>query len=104
MEAQALEPANPFSQAREKYDEVEDMLRADSTRKMTHSEVEDLLETEGRELLRRLFQAHLDLRSMSEDLSVKVVGADEQERTHRRPRRRTSFANSVRMRRNRLDL
>lgn len=48
---------------------------------VTHAEVEELLEAEGRELLRQLFQDHLDLRAVREERLQRVAGADEVERT-----------------------
>jgi len=48
-----------------------------------HSEVEKLLEAEGREVLRVLFQSHLSLRSEAEPEGV-VVGQDDFARTHAR--------------------
>jgi hypothetical protein len=50
---------------------------------MTHSELEQFLNLEGRELLRRLFQAHLDERSPGE-VSEPVIDAQGQEHTHQR--------------------
>jgi hypothetical protein len=92
MEAQALEDAKPFAQAREKYAELEADLASDAMGSMTHSQVEHLLETEGRELLRRLLQGYLDLRSMREDRARTVVGSDGEEHTHRRKRSRSLLA------------
>lgn len=89
MEAQALEDANPFAQAREKYSALEADLASAKTASMTHSDVEHLLKTDGREVLRCLFQAHLELRSMREDRATTVVGSDGEKRTHRRKRSRS---------------
>ena len=50
---------------------------------MSHSDLERMLEQEGRELLRRMFQAHLDVRGPG-GATEPVVGADEVERTHAR--------------------
>jgi hypothetical protein len=90
MEPQAVEDAKPFAQAREKYSELEGVLATPTS--MTHSEVEHLLDVKGRELLRCLFQGHLDLRSMREDRATTVVGSDGEERTHRRKRSRSMLA------------
>jgi hypothetical protein len=51
---------------------------------LSHSEVERLIPKEGTELLRRLFQAHLDLRALEEAGRPSVSGADGVERTHHR--------------------
>lgn len=50
---------------------------------MTHAEIERLLSTEGTELLRRMFQGHLDARGTGE-VDAEVVGSDGVERTHAR--------------------
>jgi len=42
----------------------------------THDQLEDHLETDGRELLRRLFQDHLDLRALREQHAVQHTVAD----------------------------
>lgn len=59
-------------------------LRSEETARMSHSDLESLLEKEGREVLRQLLQAHLDLRSEAR-AEGPVVGADGIERTHHRP-------------------
>ena len=71
--------ASPFANADEQYEAIKSRLVTPEVRRMTHSELENLLEVEGRELLRRLFQSHLDLRSLQErDLGIEgpVIGAD----------------------------
>ncbi|MFN0119341.1 MAG: ISKra4 family transposase [Blastocatellia bacterium] len=50
---------------------------------MQHSELENLLEIAGRELMRRLLQCHIDERGPGE-VSVPVVNADGDALTHRR--------------------
>jgi hypothetical protein len=50
---------------------------------MSHSDLEQLLEREGRELMRQLLQAHLDARAQA-TVDAPVVGADGVERTHTR--------------------
>lgn len=54
---------------------------------MTHSELEELLEHEGRELLRLLLQAHLDERAPGQ-VASEVVNADGDVLAHRRTQRR----------------
>src|SRR5262249_54902204 len=58
---------------------------------MTHTELERMLSTDGRELLRQMFQDHLDLRGMHEQAKphLQVVGDDGIERPHRRDATRT---------------
>ncbi|MFH0902106.1 MAG: ISKra4 family transposase [Pseudomonadota bacterium] len=86
MQAHALALENPqvtapspFSLADEKYDAIKTHLASIEARGMTHSELERLLQVEGRELMRRLLQDHLTLRAQQErELGVDgpVVGAD----------------------------
>lgn len=94
MQAHALtlgkqENARPslFALADEKFAAIKDRLVSPEVRAMTHSDLEKLVETDGRELMRRLLQDHLSLRAEQErDLGVKgpVVGSDGVERTHLR--------------------
>jgi len=55
---------------------------------MTHGDLERLVEQRGRELLRRLFQDHLDLRGPGE-ATAEVVGAHGVRRPHERLRTRS---------------
>ncbi|MDQ1304749.1 MAG: hypothetical protein QG671_576 [Actinomycetota bacterium] len=48
---------------------VEDLAGPDMAG-LTHAQVEDVLETRGRDLLRHLFQDHLDLRTLREELDL----------------------------------
>jgi hypothetical protein len=57
---------NPYDRAREKFDGLVDNLRSPETMDMTHSEVENLIDEEGREILRRLPEGHLRSRSPGE--------------------------------------
>ena len=47
-------------------------------------EVESWLQQAGTELLRRLFQAHLDWRAAKEQAQVEVIGSESEPRPHRR--------------------
>jgi hypothetical protein len=76
-----------FSSAREKMAELVTDLQSSKLLAAEHSEVEAFVQKEGRELERRLYQAHLDLRAARER-PVPVRGADHVERTYRRPSRR----------------
>ena len=67
MRALALAPpplptTTAYREATEKFNQICAQLQGAPTQMMTHSELESLLESEGRELLRRLLQAHLDER------------------------------------------
>jgi len=84
MKAQAAEVAKPFEPARVQFEEIVEHLQSSKTVAMTHSELEELLQTEGRELLRQLLQGHLDYRGVGEVVEP-VVGSDGIARPHRRP-------------------
>src|SRR6266542_39537 len=83
MEAHAIDPANAFEPAREKFEHLVMRLGDEATGRMTHAEVERLLQAEGTELLRRMFQGHLDARGVG-DATAPVVSTDGVERTHAR--------------------
>lgn len=72
-----------FREADEKYEALKEKLTSAQVTSATHSEVEKLLEAEGREMLRELFQSHLTLRSEAETEEV-VVGQDDVARPHAR--------------------
>ena len=54
--------ADPFAAADQAYATITEFLRSEEARQVTHSELERQLEGMGRELIRKLLQAHLDLR------------------------------------------
>lgn len=83
MEAHALCHRDCFSRAREEFFRLEERLQSGETLRMDHSDLESLVEKEGRELLRQLLQAHLELRADAK-VTGPVVGADGIERTHHR--------------------
>lgn len=85
MQAQAIAVEKPFEAAEQKFENLKGRLASAETLAMTHSDLERLLELEGRELLRLLYQAHLDVRGPG-DVGQSVVGADGVERTHKRLR------------------
>lgn len=74
-----------FSGAFEQFTDVVTQLRSDQSQHLDHGQVEQLLETEGRELLRRLLQGHLDYRAATEPDWESLAGEDGIIRTHRRP-------------------
>jgi hypothetical protein len=87
MQAQpAMSVQNAFSRSREMFEGLCNRLERADAFAMTHAELERLLSTEGRELLRQMFQDHLDLRGVHEQAKphLQVVGEDEIERPHRR--------------------
>jgi hypothetical protein len=77
QEVDAFEPARAHLFAMEKHLSSPKMMRA------THTELEEYVIEEGRELQRRLLQAHLELRAARER-TVPVTGADGVKRTTRR--------------------
>lgn len=73
-----------FTVADEYYARLVRQLSEPSNQSLAHGEVEQLIQTEGTELLRRLFQSHLDLRYEAEGSQSNVVGSDGEKRPHRR--------------------
>ncbi len=71
-----------FGAARTQFDAIEGFLQSDGAAAMNHAELEDRLQTDGRELLRQLFQGHLELRALREKRRDAVVGQDGGVRTH----------------------
>lgn len=91
MLAQAAAAENFFASAEEKFEDLLAKMQADEAMHMNHSALEKVLETEGRELLRRVFENHLALRASQERTRGRegpVVGADGQERDEQRGRER----------------
>jgi hypothetical protein len=66
MSALPCPVANPFAAADQAYVRITEFLRSEEVRQVRHSELERQLEGMGRELLRKLLQAHLDLRQPGE--------------------------------------
>ena len=79
----AAPAADTFAPAREALDALIDRLSTPSSLSLEHADVEKLVDDEGTEILRRLFQGHLDLRAHTE-VAKPVVGADDVQRLHRR--------------------
>jgi hypothetical protein len=65
-----------FSPAFEQFSDVVTQLRSEESRQLGHGQVEQFLEQEGRELLRRLLQGHLDYRAANETDWESLEGAD----------------------------
>lgn len=76
--------ADEFCAAREQFSFLVERLQSAETQRLEHGAVEAFLDTEGTELLRRLLQGHLDLRSRGEAKRGGVRGADGVARTHLR--------------------
>jgi hypothetical protein len=81
--AATLDPvkADAYSPAREQLNSIISHLQ--TVDRMTHSELEQFLDTDGREILRRLYQGYLDQRG-SGAVAEPVHDAEGQEHTHRR--------------------
>ncbi|HXV13498.1 MAG TPA: ISKra4 family transposase [Candidatus Krumholzibacteria bacterium] len=75
MQPQAINEEKPFAEADAKFNELKTRLGSESSRLLSHSEIEELLQVEGREVLRLLYQGHLDLRGPG-DVDGDVVGGD----------------------------
>ena len=78
-----LPAASAYLPAQQKFNHLLTELRSAQTQRMTHSELENMIEVEGRELLRLLLQAHFDERAPGTTISP-VVDARGRVRTHRR--------------------
>ena len=75
-------PGEEFRPARDQFEATIAWLDSEDACQLTHSVLEDRLEEEGREVMRKLFQAHLDLRALREERIPGVMGRDSQIRTH----------------------
>jgi hypothetical protein len=64
--ATQFQAEDEFAAAREQFAQMEAFLVSDEAHSKTHSELERELEQQGRELLRRLYQAHLERRAPGE--------------------------------------
>jgi hypothetical protein len=78
---------DPFGMARDDLESIIAFLRSAQAGQMTHSDLERLVRERSHELLRKLFQAHVDSRGPGEAAAT-VRGADgverDQERSHDR--------------------
>ena len=62
MPALAARVADSFAEARAEFDGLEAFLESQEACNMTHNDLERELEKRGRELMRQLLQAHLQVR------------------------------------------
>src|SRR6266540_2356800 len=69
-DAGVLEGPDAFGASRAAFDELLATLGSAKAAGWTHDQLEEQLETDGRELLRRLYQDHLDLRALREQHAV----------------------------------
>jgi hypothetical protein len=78
VEAYALEvPVAAFSSSRACFEAIVSWLDGAQSAGLTHAELEDRLQADGRRLLRQLLQDHLDLRAQREPKLAGVVDADQ---------------------------
>ena len=77
-------PQNFFTLANEQYQFILQTLGDSQSRQWEHGEIEQWLQYTGTELLRRLYQCHLDLRAGVEKVETKVIGSEGEVRPHRR--------------------
>ena len=68
--------SHAFARGRAQFDHVVGFLGGEGAAGLTHAELEAELGARGRELLRQLYQDHLDLRAEREVRLPEVVGAD----------------------------
>ena len=66
MSALPCPVADPFAVADDAYATITKFLHSEEARRVKHSDLERQLEAMGRELMRKLLQAHLDLRQPGE--------------------------------------
>ena len=65
-----------FTASRERFERIVGWLEGTDAGQLAHGGLEECLEAEGRELLRQMFQDHLDLRAHREPRLEAVVGVD----------------------------
>lgn len=73
-----------FEQASQQFNDLVVSLSSAASQRWEHGELERHINQSGTELLRRLFQGHLDLRYAEEAYQSEVVGRDGEKRPHRR--------------------
>jgi hypothetical protein len=83
----AARPVEAFAEAGEEFRQIETYLKSEEAGSLSHSDLERELEKRGRELMRMLLQAHLDVRGPGEAAGP-IKGSDgvqrEQERLQER--------------------
>ena len=73
-----------FDQAQEQFNQIVKTLSSSESQGWEHGELERYIQDSGTEVLRRLFQGHLDVRYAQEVYETDVFGADGEKRPHRR--------------------
>lgn len=77
-----------FAQAEMLFQTMEGWLKSPTAMELTHGELEERLDVDGRELLRQLLQAHLGWRAHHEERLAQVMGSDGERRTLVEPSQR----------------
>src|SRR5260370_5708906 len=67
-------PADPFARSRLRFESLVGDLSGGRAGQMTHDQLEELVEDQGRELKRQLLQDHLDLRAAREEQALPAEG------------------------------
>ncbi len=88
IEAHLVELENPFTPAQRVFEELVQELSGVETQKKTHSELENLINVRGIEVMRLLVQGHLEARGGSVSL-VPVVNNEGKVLPYRRERGRS---------------
>jgi hypothetical protein len=68
----ALSGPDAYAASRGAFECLVSTLAGDPARGMAHDELEELLEQQGRELMRQLMQDHLDLRARTEEAAARI--------------------------------
>jgi len=83
-----------FAPARQSFEEMVGWLEGTGSASLAHAELEDLVERRGRDVQRRMFQEHLDLRALREQ-HVETVDAKGTMHTNVEPDHRRYLATVV---------
>jgi hypothetical protein len=79
-----IEETSQFSLSKQKFETLIRRLNSEDVCQMDHSALETLVDRDGREILRQLYQDHLDLRASQEEKHDVIQGSDGKYRNHRR--------------------
>jgi len=74
--AASLQAAGGLASSREQFESLVSFLDGSEAAGLSHAQLEERLDRDGRELLRRLLDDHLELRAVREERLEEVVGAD----------------------------
>jgi len=83
MKAHAIADEKPFSHTAAVFDALSRKLEGPEWGALPHGKVEEALRVEGWELLRVMYEDHLNLRAQAQP-ETPVIGSDGETRTHRR--------------------